>query len=123
MKWVYSMVHPRVDGAKEEGAEEMEVEETEAVSCRDSLPEVPSAGQVVEREDGEITDSSEPNHVPIDMATLQSALVEMDAGIVDDASVQAQGAAWERASAVASPTPPPAEEEGSGPPVSANSLT
>ena len=39
--------HLREDGAEVEGTEEMEVEETEAVSRRDPLPEVPSAGQKV----------------------------------------------------------------------------
>ena len=82
---VEDVSHPRVDGAEEEGAEEMEVEETADVSHRDPLPEVPSAGQEIEREDGEITDSPvEPNPKPINMAMLQSALVEVGMGMVDD---------------------------------------
>ena len=74
---------PRVEDGGEEGTKRMEVEETVTVRHRDTLPEVPS-GQ--KKEECEITDSSvERNHTSIDLAALQSLLVEVDVCMKEDA--------------------------------------
>ena len=102
------------EGAEGVGTEEIEVEETETVSHGDTLPAVPS-GANVEREDGEIRDSSlEPNRAPLDMGAIHSVLVRMVACTEEDMSVQVQGAAQESESTCVSPPLHPAMEEGSG---------
>ena len=81
----------RVEDAGEEGAERIEMEETVTGSQRDTLPAVPSGP---EREEGQITNSSvERNCVSINLALLQSTLVEVGVGMDDNVSLQAPGEA------------------------------
>ena len=79
------------------------------VSHQDTLPEVTSG--LVEKEEGEITNSSEPCRTPISLDALVSTLAEVDVDPVD-ASVQTQGVA---STSVRVPSVPsgPAEEASS----------
>ena len=115
---VEEVLPPRVDEEVGGGVEEMEVEEMMTVSHQATLPEVPSG---LDKEEGEIMDSSEPTRTPISLDALSSALAKVDVDPIDELE-QAPGLASTSARVLSAPTGP-AEEANISHPVLENYLT